>query len=181
MKDWIEYELISQQYGTAVAQRSQVPLINHINEGLEILQTLGATEAAQRAFCLHPVLQNDLDYEANIRRICGLGGHSISVWVMALTLEYRRAANAYLCKPYTDGWDESTIKEAVGKVGEEVRFMLIADKRQNMKDFLAHHYGKHERSEELLRYFVNWLVYLRDPLPVIGFGTHWSATVEEAK
>lgn len=34
--------------------------------------------------------------------------------------------------------------------------MLTADKVQNYKDFMTHHYGKHDRSEELHYYFHTW-------------------------
>ena len=35
--------------------------------------------------------------------------------------------------------------------------MLIADKVQNMKDFITYHYKKHKRSDELMGYFNKWL------------------------
>jgi len=39
----------------------------------------------------------------------------------------------------------------------EVNEMLIADKVQNKKDFMKYHFGKHDRSNELFRYFNKWL------------------------
>jgi len=35
--------------------------------------------------------------------------------------------------------------------------MLIGDKVQNYKDFLIYHHGSHERSDDLDKYFNNWL------------------------
>jgi hypothetical protein len=34
-------------------------LINHIDEGLYILKRIGASEWAQRAYAIHPILQGD--------------------------------------------------------------------------------------------------------------------------
>jgi hypothetical protein len=76
-------------------------------------------------------------------------------------LEYRKCANAYLCKPYTDSWTLAEIKEAAPIVIEDVRQMLIADKVQNQADFLKYHFGTHPRSEQLATYFNTWLKYLQ--------------------
>lgn len=150
------YALIFGYYGDAVAKRSQVPLINHIDEGIDLMESNGASEDAIDAFCLHPLVQGDDQFEANISLVSVLFPAEIVVNL----LEYRRAANAYLCKPYTDNWGMDEIREAVGGMTEDVRQMLIADKLQNQKDFALWHAGSHPRSAELQRYFENWLVYL---------------------
>jgi hypothetical protein len=150
--------LIEAFYGERTAERSGLPLINHIHEGLEILDGLGATENAKAAFCLHPMLQNDLDYHNNCTRLSA--DDRVGITEFALAVDYRRHANAYLCRPSTDHWTQEDIAANVGVLGMEVRHMLIADKQQNQKDFMAHHYGTHERSGQLIRYFHNWLDYL---------------------
>lgn len=43
----------------------------------------------------------------------------------------------------------------------EVNAMLIADKTQNRKDFVAYHKATHARSAELAHYFVTWLEALK--------------------
>ena len=42
----------------------------------------------------------------------------------------------------------------------EVRLMLIADKVQNYKDFMLHHFMTHKRSNQLYMYFHNWFTLL---------------------
>src|SRR4029078_12238753 len=54
-----EYQAIQKMYGDGKAQRSNVPFINHIDEGLYILNQIGASDTAKRAYCLHPIVQDD--------------------------------------------------------------------------------------------------------------------------
>lgn len=161
MKDVIyskEYRLIHTYYGQRKASRSQVPLINHINEGLDILEGLGASNIEGRAFCLHPLLQDDHALVQNWARVA-LDCPADSV---LLAMEYRRAANAYLCRDATDHYTQVEMAQAVGSLLPQVRLMLIADKRQNQKDFRIYHKGTHVRSPQLERYFINWRIYLED-------------------
>ena len=44
--EWREYTAVAEFYGARKAKRSDVPLMQHIDEGLTILQALGATERA---------------------------------------------------------------------------------------------------------------------------------------
>ena len=150
-KDCIEYKLISSHYGTRTAKRSQVPLINHINEGLVILEKISATEDSKQAFCLHPLLQADDDLSKNFEMVVD----AVSSRVILLTMEYRNIANAWLS-------DKALVKEGP-KLSPllEVNDMLVADKVQNYKDFIAHHQGTHERSRELTIYFERWLEALK--------------------
>ena len=55
--DLIEYNIIKAFYGEERANRSGVLLINHIDEGLHILEKIGASEKSKKAYCLHPILQ----------------------------------------------------------------------------------------------------------------------------
>ena len=151
----VEYGLITQYYGDTKTTRSGVPLMNHIDEGLTILENLGASALAARAYCLHPIFQGDDDLRSNY-----LVARDIDPLAILLVMEYRKCANAYLCKPHTDDWTQDDIQQFVGPLLPEVRDMLIADKMQNRKDFLEYHYGTHPRSEQLNRYFNNWIVYL---------------------
>lgn len=162
MKDTVEYKLISQHYGDRVAKRSQVPLINHINEGLVVLDAIGATEEAKRAFCLHPLFQADEDLKENFYMASFVFPH-----VLLLTMEYRNIANAFL----SDKMDDDMLQETIDAYGldslrsdliklsplKEVNDMLIADKVQNYKDFVTYHQKTHERTSELDDYFNIWL------------------------
>lgn len=157
LKDTKEYRAISLFYGNERAKRSQVPLMNHINEGIEILVSINASENAIKAYMLHPIFQGDLMWLANIQRC-----EEFDSYVMALVLEYRKCANSYLCKPHTDNYKLSDLDYIVGIISKDVRDMLYADKVQNHKDFNLYHKGTHERSEQLTKYFDLWIEYLEN-------------------
>lgn len=150
IKDGPEYAAISAFYNTRVAARSQVPLMNHINEGLVILDKIGATTEAMAGFCLHPLFQNDeqLITEGYKYTLDNLDKVT-SLRAVMLTMEYRRVANAYLAHHDTSNIKLSPLKE--------VNDMLIADKVQNRKDFLAYHKGTHPNSSRLDEYFLDWM------------------------
>lgn len=148
MKDTVEYRYIAKHYGNRVAKRSQVPLINHINEGLVVLDHIGATERAKRAFCMHPLWQADADLFDNAYL-----AQFIEPQVTVLTMEYRNIANAYLSDKMDAPYDiPIKISPLV-----EVNYMLIADKVQNRKDFITYHKATHARSAQLDLYFNLWL------------------------
>jgi len=155
-----EYQLISHYYGNRAAARSGIRLMNHIDEGLAILTQMKAAESVKAAFCLHPMLQSDEAYAENFKRLCD--DHLVGNIPLILAVEYRKAANSYLCKPTTDYWHLDQIKKKVGVLSLELRQMLIADKRQNYKDFMTYHSETHPRSWQLLRYFQNWFKILGD-------------------
>lgn len=144
-----EYKLISKHYGTRVAKRSGVPLINHINEGDHILLVTGACVQSRKAFFLHPLLQSDSDIAANAYI---LKNQYIDQYAVHLALEYRNIANQYLSKRIIGSVDEIALSPI-----KEVNDMLFADKIQNYKDFILYHRGIHERSDELILYFENWI------------------------
>jgi hypothetical protein len=79
----------------------------------------------------------------------------VSPYVLLLTMEYRNTANAYLSDKIT------TNQQLKLSPLLEVNEMLIADKVQNMKDFMRHHHGTHPRSNELYDYFNKWLNALK--------------------
>lgn len=145
---------ITRHYRDDRAARSQVPLMNHIHEGCAILDSLQAPPDVLRAFCIHPLVQNDIPCK-----------YYHSQAVMDLALEYKRVANSYLCRPNTD--HIRTVKqldEHLGKVSYPVLNMLLADKLQNNKDFFLYHVETHKRSTELTHYFALWLAYLQSKL-----------------
>lgn len=141
------YMLISKYYGNRRAKRSGVLYMNHIDEGLVILDAINATQVAKDAYCLHPILQDDNTLKENI----GLIEH-VDTCTVITVMEYRNVANRGLSCFQVD--DPTTIY--LGPM-QDVHDMLIADKVQNRKDFLKYHLGTHSKSKELDRYFRNWL------------------------
>lgn len=158
-----EYIAIHNHYLDKTAARSGVPLINHINEGLAILDILGASDTTKKAFCLHPLFQGDDDLISNLDKS----------WVflpkaVLLAMEYRARANDWLSdKVFPTGARTIINGEDVPYIGTkglpsygvlpEVKQMLIAGKVQNYKDFCLYHKGTHGRSDELEVYFATWL------------------------
>lgn len=143
-----EFEMISEFYKDQKAERSEVPYINHIVEGLWVLDQIDASMAARRAYAIHPMLQGDEEI-AEFDPI-----HANSV-VLLNAVEYRNVANRYLSFHY----GKETRKARLSPL-KDVNDMLIADKVQNRKDFEKFHYGTHENSERLGLYFAEWLAAL---------------------
>ena len=143
-----EFLLIKKFYGDDVAVRSQIPLINHVYEGCHILQLRRQELWVQRAFCLHPIFQNDENFlDIGLEYIKNTGAD----YSVTCEMEYRGIANGYLAKHEfpKDGIKLSPI--------DDVNEMLIADKVQNRKDFELYHLGKHKNSDRLVIYFHEWL------------------------
>jgi hypothetical protein len=165
-KDWTEWKAIVNFYGEKTAKRSKVPLINHIEEGLKILDKIRASDDAKRAFCLHPLFQANEDLTTAGMNF--LKTYHTRPEVIVLVMEYRNQANAWLLDKVklatvvnsddkvVSSWIECTGKPTAGPM-PEVRDMLIADKVQNRKDFLQYHAATHELTQELDMYFRLWL------------------------
>ncbi len=156
--DSIEYSIVQDFYGDIRAKRSGIFYMNHIDEGLKILELIGASEDAKLAFCLHPIVQNDKDlynalYIPNSKwTLTDLTTpHSV-----VTAMEYRSAANDYLSFKTINSIDEIRLSPL-----KDVNDMLIADKIQNYKDFLKYLKDIHPRSKELNQYFLNWLERLK--------------------
>ncbi len=147
----VEYRLIQEEYGDKRAQRSQVFLMNHIDEGLAVMAAVGASKRAMRAFCLHPLLQNDEDLARNYNWVSNTMHDQVGgTGVMALAMEYRAVANEYLsnCLMRAGGIRLSPLKD--------VNDMLIGDKVQNRKDFERYHAEAHANRARLTEYFCEW-------------------------
>lgn len=141
------YHLISRYYKGKKAKRSGVPYINHINEGLVVLQEIKASQTAMDAYCLHPMLQEDSVLESSIKQM-----EHVDHRVLIAAMEYRNVANRGLSCFQVDDPDHIYLGPL-----KDVKDMLVADKVQNRKDFLEYHLGTHAKSKELDRYFRNWL------------------------
>lgn len=149
--DMPEYKLVEEFYGNGMAKRSQIWFMNHIDEGMIILNHIKKSEAAQAAFCLHPLTQDDDNLAKNYASLIASNSKASS-YNVGLSLEYRNIANAYLSKREIKSIDEIALSPL-----QEVNDMLIADKVQNYKDFILYHRGTHPRSDILEHYFNNWL------------------------
>ncbi|HNF28191.1 MAG TPA: hypothetical protein PKV80_27250, partial [Leptospiraceae bacterium] len=125
-------------------------LMNHIDEGLFVLEKIGASDTAKRAYVLHPLVQNDDSLPENYETVF-TENVSDTKTIIAM-MEYRSVANEYLSKRKISSIEEIRLSPL-----KDVNDMLIADKIQNRKDFEIFHKGKHERSAELEDYFSNWL------------------------
>jgi len=144
-----EYYIIEEFYGKQTAKRSRVPLINHINEGLRILDMIGASQLAKKAYCLHPIFQSDEALLANHDK------YQVEPSVLLRVMEYRSVANEYLSIRQVSHIDDIRLSPL-----KDVNDMLFADKVQNFKDFEIYHEATHARSKELKGYFLNWLARL---------------------
>lgn len=158
-----EYMLISAYYGNKTAQRSGVPLMNHIREGIKLLIAWGRPETEQRAFAIHPIIQSG--GIMNFRAMAPSDSRPISEEVLDLAGEYKIKANSYLCIPGTDyitnQQDEFILQEHLGDMSNSCAWMLLADKVQNQKDFRIHHWFTHDRATQLERYFNLWISTLK--------------------
>lgn len=144
--EWDEYRIISDFYVDKITKRSGVQLMNHIDEGLYILEKIGASDVSKKAYCLHPIVQDDESLNNNKHLL-----NNINNEVIIASIEYRSVANEYLSNRVIKSIDEIRLSPL-----KDVNDMLIADKIQNRKDFDLYHLGKHERSKELDEYFKNW-------------------------
>lgn len=149
------YKAIVGYYGDERAKRSNIPYINHIDEGLIILDEINASCYVKEAFCLHPIVQTDEDLAKAFQKDSVLYRYPIDLYSLSLAMEYRWIANGY-----PSGRIIVSLLEVKLSPLSEVQQMLIADKVQNRKDFELYHKNTHPRAKELELYFHNWLTVL---------------------
>lgn len=149
-----EYDIVADFYEGKVAERSGLPYINHINEGLLLLAVANTKPIAKRAFCLHPLIQGHSDFEDNKEMLFEWGrrGREYAEAAM-LALEYRNVANQY-----TSRHPLKSPKDIYLSPLHPVNHMLAADKIQNYKDAIDYVIPKHpEDARRLHEYFQSWL------------------------
>ena len=138
-----EHTEVRKFYGDKRAKRSNLPLINHIDEGIYMLQKLKARHATMNAWCLHPLLQEDEALKSFYKEL-GANFFSRSI---AIAMEYRWVANSHL----------SFHNSKIPKLSciSEVNDLLKVDKIQNCKDFEVHLMGRADvpNSDRLQKYF----------------------------
>ena len=149
------YLAIRDFYEDKRAERSGVPYMNHINEGLLILDAINSSVHAKQAFCIHPIFQDDSAFATAFSPDSVIQRYEVDGYAIALAVEYRAIANAYLSHHSVKGIDGLKLSPLA-----DIQDMLIADKIQNRKDFLIHHADSHPRARELSLYFQNWLTRL---------------------
>lgn len=170
--DTKEYKLVESFYSDGQAQRTKIWFMNHIDEGMIILDQLKKTDASKAGFCLHPLTQDDQNLEKTFTMLTD----TVKSYHLGISLEYRNIANAYLSKR-----DIASIDEIHLSPLGEVNDMLIADKIQNYKDFLLYHKDTHPRSKELNHYFNNWIDKLncREAFNwFVDYSTHFNKKVK---
>lgn len=149
-----ELDIIKSIFGHQKSERSDVLYINHIYEGLQVLEGINATQEAKKAYCVHPIFQ----VPKNLKQCISSELYKdLDPYTIVLAMEYRNKANAYVCRQRTDHF---TITDLPYMVLPEVKDMLIADKVQNYKDFLLYHKDTHPRRKQLDKYFNLWFVHL---------------------
>jgi hypothetical protein len=160
INQWPEFKAVKIFYGEKKAKRSQVPLIKHICEGLIILDAIGASKDAMKAYCLHPLFQTDK--ELSVEGAKFIKTFTVNPEVLMNVLEYRYQANSWLSEKVQFDYTDALVLNGKPTPGPlvDVRDMLIADKVQNRKDFLIYHAESHPRWKELDIYFKEWLKVL---------------------
>lgn len=140
-----EYGIISMAYRDKAAKRTKLPYMNHIKEGLVILNYLEVNPVAMRAYCLHPIFQEDALFHRHGQEAIA----SCDTDAVLLAMDYRTIANSYLSKHDN--------RQPPKYMDYYVKMMLWADKIQNRKDFLKHLKGKIHNSDRLDKYFKEWM------------------------
>ena len=142
-----EYKMVAAYYGNRVAKRSSCRLMEHIDEGLMLLENWGVGIPLLRAWCLHPLMQDDRLYLEYIQY-----GSTMNEQATRIAVEYRAIANAYLPKHQSRLPDISAM--------DEVNTLLLVDKLHNRWQFentCMRRPGIYPNEQRLRQYFHEWL------------------------
>lgn len=149
---WPAYAAIERFYGDRCARRSGLFLMNHIDEGLFVLERLAASAVERDGWCLHPLVQGDAELQDAWRSTPDPLAEQ-SPRAVLLAMAYRETANGYLSThPPSTPVPRSPLSA--------VQRLLVADKVQNRKDFERHLRGRVPNSDRLDAYFADWLAVL---------------------
>lgn len=148
------YECMSDGFWAGkAAERSGVPYMYHLDEGMAVLKHLGADWNTLTAYCLHPVVQDDDDLRGVIYEATFFDSYAVSTHSLAIAMRFREVANSFL------GHD-TVFPYKLPKLDYYTRLLLIADKVQNYKDFKEYHLGSThmpvDRQDHLAAYFAHW-------------------------
>lgn len=164
-RDSWQYHLIAKHYEGKLAKRSKLPYIKHIDEGVEILNRIWASEDTISAFILHPLFQSDEDLKTYWNTSTMLPYPRMDKMDIILVMEYRNIANAFLSK-------HQGLRTATLSPIHEVNLMLLADKVQNQADFYRYQDYKGEAAtmsefhyKKLEQYFNEWRTLLEEKFP----------------
>lgn len=141
-----EYAAIAAHYEGRNAERSGVAYLDHIEQGMAVMASIGAPTEAILAYCLHPMCQGDDDLAAFDPSVAS------TPTVLMYAMEYRNVANRFLSHHF-----HKDTRDALLSPLPAVNQMLIADKVQNRKDFEIYHATTHPNRHRLHGYFVRWL------------------------
>ncbi len=169
---FLEYHLIEKYYGSKTANRSGRPYIEHINQGLIILDAMGANNESKRAWCYHPLVQLDEDLVKNYKKVKSRN-ELCDAHIILLAMEYRRLANSYRTtheKRYNHQYrDKQLLSEyTVGTRLDveispliEVNQALMADKIQNRYAYERYLKPFQSNMEYLVPYFKFWFEFFQ--------------------
>lgn len=145
----IHYRTVSTFYANKQAQRSGQEYIRHIIQGLIVLNRINSNEQTMKAFCIHPIVQED---NALLQAVVTELLKDCDPTVVALAMEYRAVANSYLSHhPFRTTLDLGPL--------QAVKEMLIADKIQNSYDL--NRYNQQDKDfYRLNAYFNSWMIIL---------------------
>lgn len=145
---------ISIVYGDDRSERTNVPYIKHILDGLLILDHLGASKIEMQAWCLHPIFQikelRDRAESINVTLTAPIGSS-------VLAAAYADAANSFTSmSAFTGAADRPPVIPSAS-----LHKLLVADKIQNYCEF-ADSIDNFEPKDvvRLNRYFKLWLEHL---------------------
>ncbi len=158
----IEYAAVEKAYGDRKAERSGLPYMRHIDQGLVILDKLTNDDDVLRAWCAHPLFQLDnhfVELMATPHRTDPLCDIVTNPRVAVLAMEYRAVANGFLSKDHAYLFEHEGMPRPKISPLPEVNQMLVADKVQNYRDARLHVFPDAATDDEaacLTVYFNAW-------------------------